>query len=252
MTKAEAAIEKLAKIRKVSMEIIQWLIPREGIKYVDAFPTALMITKRHDPTLSDEEAERLARKALLSGFSCADIARKTGRMRITGMQCAMRRAVKDLEKERKVSMSQEARQREFNEKAIKAEQKKAAKLRVKLEKNEARLSTLLARVADNPEITKKGKRRDFYYSEVWRALRFKVLKKSSGCCCLCGNGPEPGKPLHVDHIKPRSLYPHLELEENNLQVLCYDCNLGKGNTDDTDWREPRSARSPIVPQPYTS
>jgi 5-methylcytosine-specific restriction endonuclease McrA len=42
--------------------------------------------------------------------------------------------------------------------------------------------------------------------------------------------------MHVDHIKPRSKYPHLALRESNLQVLCEACNLGKGNWDETDWR----------------
>ena len=42
--------------------------------------------------------------------------------------------------------------------------------------------------------------------------------------------------IHVDHIKPRSKYPELELDINNLQVLCEDCNIGKSNIDETDWR----------------
>ena len=42
--------------------------------------------------------------------------------------------------------------------------------------------------------------------------------------------------MNVDHIKPRRLYPGLALEKSNLQVLCADCNHGKGNWDQTDWR----------------
>jgi hypothetical protein len=42
--------------------------------------------------------------------------------------------------------------------------------------------------------------------------------------------------IHVDHIKPRSSYPELELDIKNLQVLCRDCNLGKSNTCETDLR----------------
>jgi 5-methylcytosine-specific restriction endonuclease McrA len=63
-----------------------------------------------------------------------------------------------------------------------------------------------------------------------------VLRASRGVCELCGAGPSPGHPLHVDHIKPRSRYPELELDPSNLQVLCEDCNLGKSNTDAIDWR----------------
>ena len=42
--------------------------------------------------------------------------------------------------------------------------------------------------------------------------------------------------MHVDHIKPRKLYPALALDVNNLQILCEVCNHGKGNWDMTDWR----------------
>jgi 5-methylcytosine-specific restriction endonuclease McrA len=47
-----------------------------------------------------------------------------------------------------------------------------------------------------------------------------------------------GSVMHVDHIKPRWKYPELSLSFENLQVLCKDCNLGKGGWDETDWREP--------------
>ena len=80
---------------------------------------------------------------------------------------------------------------------------------------------------------------DFYATEEWRALRYDALKAANGACQLCGSGPHPGKPLHVDHIKPKSRYPELALNPSNLQVLCADCNLGKSNRDTTDWRTPR-------------
>ena len=70
----------------------------------------------------------------------------------------------------------------------------------------------------------------------WRAVRYKALKVGNGSCCLCGATAKDGVKLHVDHIKPKSLYPHLEYELSNLQVLCEDCNMGKSNKDDTDWR----------------
>jgi len=70
----------------------------------------------------------------------------------------------------------------------------------------------------------------------WRELRYKALKLGSGSCCLCGATAKDGIKLHVDHIKPKSLYPYLEYDLDNLQVLCEDCNIGKSNKDDTDWR----------------
>lgn len=82
----------------------------------------------------------------------------------------------------------------------------------------------------------REERTGFYWSEAWREVRYIALRRSRGVCELCGSGPTLGKPLHVDHIKPRSKYPQLELDPDNLQVLCFDCNLGKSNTDEIDWR----------------
>ncbi len=77
---------------------------------------------------------------------------------------------------------------------------------------------------------------NFYKSKEWRSLRVKALTKLGRKCCLCGRSPKDGIILHVDHIKPRSKHPSLELELSNLQVLCEDCNLGKSNKYDEDWR----------------
>jgi 5-methylcytosine-specific restriction endonuclease McrA len=79
--------------------------------------------------------------------------------------------------------------------------------------------------------------RTFYDTDTWRALRFEALKLSNGCCVLCGRSQRAhGVVLHVDHIKPKSKFPELALTLSNLQILCEDCNLGKSNRDDTDWR----------------
>lgn len=75
----------------------------------------------------------------------------------------------------------------------------------------------------------------FYESDEWRSLRYKALKLYGRVCCVCGAKP-PDVILHVDHIKPRSLFPELELQLENLQILCKDCNLGKSNKDSIDWR----------------
>ena len=82
-------------------------------------------------------------------------------------------------------------------------------------------------------------RASFYDSPAWQRLRYEALKRSNGKCELCGSGKSQGSVLHVDHIKPRSRFPHLELELSNLQVLCKPCNMGKGARDDTDWRDKR-------------
>jgi len=85
-------------------------------------------------------------------------------------------------------------------------------------------------------ITKK-KKTSFYESKKWRILRYKALSLHGSSCQCCGrNYKEHNVIMHVDHVKPRSKYPSLELELSNLQILCEDCNLGKLNLDETDWR----------------
>ena len=76
----------------------------------------------------------------------------------------------------------------------------------------------------------------FYKTEEWAKVRYEVLRRSSGKCELCGRSAHDGVILNVDHIKPRRRFPHLALDLSNLQVLCGQCNRGKGGTDDTDWR----------------
>lgn len=85
-----------------------------------------------------------------------------------------------------------------------------------------------------------AKERDpFLRSWEWKQVRYDVLRDHGGCCSLCGRNQSDGIVLNVDHIKPRRKYPELALTKSNLQVLCHDCNMGKGNRDQTDWREPR-------------
>jgi len=76
-------------------------------------------------------------------------------------------------------------------------------------------------------LLKAKTQKNFYRTKAWRELRFAVLMSSNGKCRVCGANSETGVKMHVDHIKPRSLYPELALEPSNLQVLCEDCNLGK-------------------------
>lgn len=90
----------------------------------------------------------------------------------------------------------------------------------------------------NQKTARKAILDNFCSRPEWRKLRFEALRESNGACCLCGrSNREHGVVLHVDHIKPKSLYPELALTLSNLQVLCEDCNMGKGNRDETDWRE---------------
>ncbi len=77
----------------------------------------------------------------------------------------------------------------------------------------------------------------FYLSREWRVVRYKVITARGNKCECCGAGPAEGVAIHVDHVKPRSKFPELALDPKNLQILCEDCNLGKGAWDQTDWRK---------------
>lgn len=76
----------------------------------------------------------------------------------------------------------------------------------------------------------------FLFSFEWRRTRMVAIKKYGNRCQCCGASPETGAVIHVDHIKPRRYFPELALDVDNLQILCQDCNHGKGSWDMTDWR----------------
>lgn len=75
----------------------------------------------------------------------------------------------------------------------------------------------------------------FYLCREWRELRYRMFREWSWKCMSCGRTP-PEVKIHVDHIKPRSKYPDLELSIENLQLLCEDCNMGKSNLYEDDLR----------------
>jgi len=104
------------------------------------------------------------------------------------------------------------------------------KLAGKLAKNRGQNKSKRERISHSQDV-------EFYSSQEWRKLRVRVLEKYSCTCMMCGRAPKThGVVVHVDHIKPRSKFPNLALCFENLQVLCEDCNLGKGNKFDTDYR----------------
>ena len=78
---------------------------------------------------------------------------------------------------------------------------------------------------------------EFLSTYEWRKVRMVALTKYGPKCMCCGATPAQGAVMNVDHIKPRKLWPSLALDVSNLQILCHDCNHGKGNWDQTDWRK---------------
>lgn len=112
----------------------------------------------------------------------------------------------------------------------------STKARVKKDK------ALLARVkGTKPDAAMKDA---FYKSWEWRTLRMEVIKEHGRACQCCGAAPgmrdAAGDPVRicVDHIKPLSKFWELRLDRSNLQILCDECNQGKGNWDQTDFRKP--------------
>src|SRR3990167_676882 len=83
----------------------------------------------------------------------------------------------------------------------------------------------------------EGTIKAFYRSYEWRKLRYQALERDGGACLACGRGRKDGAVLHVDHIKPLRRNWELRLDLSNLQVLCDLCNHGKGNWNETDWRD---------------
>ena len=73
---------------------------------------------------------------------------------------------------------------------------------------------------------------DFYRGWEWKKARFITIKRYGPTCMCCGSTER----IVVDHILPRRKRPDLELDLENLQVLCNDCNMGKSWDDTTDFR----------------
>jgi 5-methylcytosine-specific restriction endonuclease McrA len=92
-----------------------------------------------------------------------------------------------------------------------------------------------ARVEREKKVSRAIKQ-EFYASWEWKSLRYKTLLKYGARCMCCGAGKETSQ-ICVDHIIPISKCWSKRLDATNLQVLCGECNRGKSNKDETDFRE---------------
>lgn len=97
--------------------------------------------------------------------------------------------------------------------------------------------------AKNKKLFDKVNNDKFLNGREWKTIRQLALKTYGNQCMACGITPEFGAMLHVDHIKPRKLYPQLALDIKNLQILCSDCNFGKANWNTEDYR-PEKFKNP--------
>jgi ribosomal protein S30 len=97
------------------------------------------------------------------------------------------------------------------------------------------LAGKVRKLDDKPKFKCRTKK-DFYSSRAWKILRYQAFERYGNKCACCGATPSDGLVMHVDHIKPKSTSPELALDIENLQILCEDCNVGKINQWQTDWR----------------
>ena len=97
-----------------------------------------------------------------------------------------------------------------------------------------------------------SKQREFYSSPEWQALRRRVIREEGERCYICSKLAS-GSDLAVDHIRPRSKFPHLALERSNLHVICRFCNSAKGAMDPDAYLDlapgDSSATAPPVDRP---
>lgn len=91
---------------------------------------------------------------------------------------------------------------------------------------------------ETPAPADEGRIEAFYKSWAWKRLSYQTRLDRGQRCECCGATPEHGVRIVCDHIKPMRRFWHLRLDPGNVQVLCDDCNMGKGSHDETDWRLP--------------
>ncbi|MDO3515186.1 HNH endonuclease signature motif containing protein [Ralstonia pseudosolanacearum] len=118
--------------------------------------------------------------------------------------------------------------------------------RAELERRERRKVELRQRHDLNPHlILDRDFRREFEDLDIDAEIYAEVIAASGNRCAACGRqfSQRRRKPLlHIDHIRPRKLYPHLLYVRSNLQVLCRSCNSHKSAYDGDDWRDVVAAR----------
>ena len=82
----------------------------------------------------------------------------------------------------------------------------------------------------------KGLDDNFYSSTAWRTLREIKLNEYNSMCqrCLVKENKIVTTKLEAHHIVARSVNKSLELDPNNVVIVCKTCNLQLG-TSGVDW-----------------
>ena len=72
----------------------------------------------------------------------------------------------------------------------------------------------------------------------WKEFSKTIVKKETitsledmykGCCCYCESKIKCTSYPEIEHFKPKSEYPELCFDYNNLHYSCKRCNLAKGS-----------------------
>lgn len=56
----------------------------------------------------------------------------------------------------------------------------------------------------------------------YKGFRMKIFKRDDYTCQICG--VRGGVELNLDHIKPKSIFPELAWDENNVRTVCHPCH----------------------------
>jgi len=79
-----------------------------------------------------------------------------------------------------------------------------------------------------PEKIKNNLIKNYKHEDIKNSLFGSSFSKCSFCECKPENG---GGNIEVEHFAPKSIYPHLTFEWENLLPVCRKCNGAKGNLD---------------------
>lgn len=64
----------------------------------------------------------------------------------------------------------------------------------------------------------------FYRTQAWKDMRAFIYEREGGCCQRCGSFVF-GRRAHVHHRVPIKKNKLLQLEPNNLMLLCPKCHM---------------------------
>jgi 5-methylcytosine-specific restriction protein A len=76
----------------------------------------------------------------------------------------------------------------------------------------------------------------FYQTKAWKKKRKHILQRDKYICKHCGGFADT-----VHHIQPLKDYPHLALEDDNLESVCRRCHAQE--------HPEKQQRKPEKPQP---